>query len=118
MVEQPAVKGRCAWPRCGKGLTGRQRRFCSPRCKVKFFVSKRRRDLKKRAVEYKGGKCYLCGYDRCLDALSFHHRDEQKDFGIGAKGYTRSWDSVRKELDRCLLMCANCHAEVHAHRKQ
>jgi len=48
------------------------------------------------AVEYKGGKCEVCGYDRCADALEFHHNDSiGKKFGISAKGYTRSWTALR-----------------------
>jgi hypothetical protein len=67
------------------------------------------------SVAYKGNKCQCCGYDRCLDALDFHHFDfTQKDFGISAKGYTRSWDKIKEELDKCVLVCANCHREIHA----
>lgn len=67
------------------------------------------------AVEYKGGKCSVCGYDRCADALEFHHLDpSQKDFGISSKGYTRSWDKVKEELDKCILVCSNCHREIHS----
>jgi hypothetical protein len=65
------------------------------------------------AVKYKGGQCLLCGYDKCLEALSFHHAGG-KEFGISAKGYTRSWDKVQAELDNCILVCHNCHAEIHA----
>ena len=66
------------------------------------------------AVAYKGGRCSRCGYDRCSDALGFHHAGRGKEFGVAARGYTRSWDRVRAELDRCDLVCANCHAEIHA----
>jgi len=67
------------------------------------------------AVEYKGGKCAICGYDRCIDALEFHHKDSSsKDFGISEKGYTRSWKKVAEELDKCIMICANCHRELHA----
>lgn len=67
------------------------------------------------AVTYKGGKCERCGYDRCIDALEFHHIDPvQKDFTISAKGYTRSWNKVKAELDKCIMLCANCHRELHA----
>jgi len=67
------------------------------------------------AREYKGGKCMICGYDRCLEALDFHHRDpSKKGFGLSAKGITRSWDKTRQEIDKCVLICANCHREIHA----
>ena len=67
------------------------------------------------SLEYKGGKCLICGYDRCTEALEFHHSDSaEKDFGISHKGYTRSWTRVKQELDKCMLLCANCHREVHA----
>ena len=50
-----------------------------------------------------------------MEALEFHHLDSsQKDFSISEKGYTRSWLKVREELDKCALVCANCHRELHA----
>src|SRR5262245_7428321 len=104
---------KCVWHRCGKVLVGRQSRFCSENCKNNYFVARRRKTLKKLAVAYKGGKCALCGYDRCLEALTFHHIGG-KDFGISFKGYTRSWQKVQRELDICQLLCSNCHAEIHA----
>ena len=67
------------------------------------------------AVEYKGGKCERCGYSRCIEAFDFHHADPaKKDFGISNKGYTRSWKRVKSELDKCIMLCANCHREIHA----
>lgn len=67
---------------------------------------------KEKAVEYKGGACKLCGYKRCIASLDFHHRDPStKKFGISqSKG--RSWDKIKEELDKCDLLCANCHREV------
>ena len=112
-AEQPAVTRSCEWHLCENVLTGRQQRFCSPKCKNKFYVFRRRKALKQKAVDYKGGKCMLCGYDRCLDALSFHHAGD-KEFGIGSKGYTRAWAKVQAELNECILVCSNCHAEIHA----
>ena len=103
----------CEWHLCNNPLSGRQQQFCSPECKNKFYVARRRRNLKQQAVNYKGGKCVVCGYDKSLVALSFHHRNN-KEFGVSAKGYTRSWERVRSELDRCILVCHNCHAEIHA----
>lgn len=77
-------------------------------------VAKRRKKLRAMAREYKGGKCCICGYDKCQRALSFHHLDkDKKDFGLSAKGLTRSWDKIREEIDKCVLLCANCHMEVH-----
>jgi hypothetical protein len=74
-----------------------------------------RRRLKVKAIGYKGGKCILCGYDRCNAALEFHHVDKgAKGFGLSRGGRIRSWESIMKELDKCVLVCANCHREVEA----
>lgn len=86
-----------------------------PRCRkcLVIAVTKRRRKLKLLAVEYKGGKCERCGYHKCIDALDFHHLDTSiKEFGIGS-GSTKAWEIVKKELDKCELLCANCHREEH-----
>ena len=78
-------------------------------------VKKRRLKVKELATTYKGSKCNVCGYDRCRDSLEFHHVvKDGKNFGISAKGYTRSWKSIKSELDKCVLLCANCHREWHA----
>ena len=72
-----------------------------------------RNEVKKKLVEYKGGKCQLCGYDKCIAALDFHHLDpEQKDFTIS--GGTKSFEHLKSEVDKCILVCANCHREIHA----
>ena len=78
-------------------------------------VKKRRKKVRELAIIYKGGKCQRCGYEKCKEALEFHHlaRDD-KSFGISAKGYTRSWKSIKSELDKCIMLCANCHREWHA----
>ena len=77
-------------------------------------VTKRRKNLKLMAVEYLGGQCQFCGYSKCVGAMDFHHKDpKEKDFGIAQKGYTRSWEKVKSELDKCLLLCKNCHNEEH-----
>ena len=78
-------------------------------------VCKRRRAIKALAIEYKGGRCQLCGYDKYQGALDLHHTDrKQKEFSISDKGHSRSWERVKKELDKCILVCANCHREVEA----
>jgi len=78
-------------------------------------VKARRKKVRQMAIEYKGKKCQLCGYNRCIEALEFHHTNSSvKDFSISEKGYTRSWNRVKEELDKCMLLCANCHRELHA----
>jgi len=78
-------------------------------------VKRRRREVRALAIASKGGKCALCGYSRCQEALELHHPDPaQKEFGISANGYTQSWEKIRTEVDKCVLMCPNCHREVHA----
>ena len=78
-------------------------------------VSERRKKLREMAREYKGGKCVICGYKRYSGALDFHHRDpSKKDFGLSTRGLTRSWEKIKKEIDKCALVCANCHRELHA----
>jgi len=82
-------------------------------------VKKRRQQIRLKSIDYKDGCCQACGYNRCLEALEFHHRNpEKKDFGISEKGYTRSWERVKQELDKCVLLCANCHRELHAGKLQ
>ena len=77
-------------------------------------VAKRRRKLKEELVKYKGGKCEECGYKKCIAALEFHHKDHtQKDFSVSSTGSTMSLDRLKKEVDKCLLVCSNCHKEIH-----
>jgi transposase len=78
-------------------------------------VSRRRRRLKEILVAEAGGRCTICGYDRNIGALHFHHRDPAtKRFGVGDRGLTRSLAAVRAEAAKCVLLCANCHSEVEA----
>ncbi len=82
-------------------------------------VAKRRKRIKQQSIMYLGGKCQVCGYSECPEALDFHHIDEsKKNFGIAYKGHTKSWSRVKEELDKCYLLCANCHREVHAGKLQ
>lgn len=65
------------------------------------------------AIEYKGGKCQICGYSKYAGALDLHHTTGEKDFTMGDDGYTHSWLAIKKELDKCILVCSNCHREIH-----
>jgi len=76
-------------------------------------VTERRRTLKRRAVDLKGGACILCGYDKHQGVLDFHHVDPTlKSFAISGSGFSRSWAKIEAELQKCVLVCANCHREV------
>ena len=96
-------------------MKSESRKYSDRRQYLIAAVHARRKKVRQMAVEYKGGKCEICGYDRCMDALEFHHKDHSaKKFGISAKGYTRSWKTVKDELNKCIMICANCHRELHA----
>ncbi|MDP3987295.1 MAG: hypothetical protein Q8P81_03660 [Nanoarchaeota archaeon] len=75
-------------------------------------VNERRFSIKKKCVDYKGGKCMMCGYSKCSRSLSFHHIEGKKDFGVSGN-HCRKWEDVKKELDKCILVCCNCHMEIH-----
>jgi hypothetical protein len=78
-------------------------------------VARRRRRVKEALVAEAGGRCLLCGYDRCIGALAFHHLDPgSKEFGLAAGGLARSLSKSRAEAAKCVLLCSNCHAEVEA----
>ena len=105
---------RCAWKTCTNKI-GLGRRFYGVKCKRKYFVDQRRKKLKQMAIAYKGGACQRCGYAACEAALTFHHTEPaRKDLSLSGEGMTRSWQRVRAELDKCILLCANCHAEIHS----
>ncbi len=74
----------------------------------------RQHKLKLKAIEYLGGCCQNCGYNRCPAAMDFHHLDpNQKDFSIGQASKT-SFEKIKSELDKCALLCSRCHREVEA----
>ena len=76
-------------------------------------VAKWRRKVKATLVQEAGGRCVLCGYDRHVGALHLHHRDPaKKAFSVTQNGGTRALARAREEVAKCVLLCANCHAEV------
>jgi transposase len=76
-------------------------------------VKVHRQKIKERAVEYMGSKCSRCHYDKCIWALEFHHLNpDEKDFSVSRYQYL-SWDKIQEELGKCIMVCSNCHRELH-----
>jgi hypothetical protein len=75
------------------------------------------KERKEKYVAYKGGKCQVCGYQECIGSLEFHHTiPEKKEFQVTENKC--SWEKAKAELDKCILLCANCHKELHYKEKQ
>lgn len=86
---------------------------------TRAIKKKQRYDFKKECVDYMGGKCSNCGYDKTLAALEFHHIDpDEKDFSISSSKSLKVTPKIRKELKKCVLLCANCHREEHVRLKK
>lgn len=102
----------CICEECNKSfIYSKGKHNSSKRCNS-CYVRIYRQKLKTKAVEYKGGKCKRCGYNSNIKALQFHHRNpDEKEFSIN--GLAMKWEKVVIELDKCELLCANCHIEVH-----
>ena len=73
-----------------------------------------RKERKVKAYEMLGGKCKICGYDKCVDALDLHHMDEKNKKLTFAGSWCLSWETLEKELKKCILVCCRCHREIHA----
>lgn len=109
---------------CGSPLSGRQEKFCSRTCKNadtnhrhQNYLSQQARGMerKRRLVAEAGAECSRCGYDRNLAALTWHHMDPAtKLFSLDLRSLSnRSEADIRQEVAKCILLCANCHAEAH-----
>jgi hypothetical protein len=84
------------------------------KCQVESVLRRRQR-VKEKLVAHFGGKCSFCGYDKYIGGLEFHHLlEEAKDFGISGKGLTLSYEKMLAEANKCILVCALCHRELHA----
>ena len=71
------------------------------------------KNKKEKAVTYKGGKCEKCGYNKCIAALDFHHKNpEEKIYDVKSL-MNRKWELIQEEIDKCILLCSNCHREEH-----
>lgn len=95
-----------------KATAQRQGQHLSERPIAQRRVEKRRREVALRAVALKGGCCEMCGYRGCVRALEFHHLDPQEKAFQVRSGNTPAWARIEAEMEKCLLLCANCHREV------
>jgi len=92
-----------------KAIKGHTKKHCNS-CNV----NRNKIKIKEKIVKYKGSRCVVCGYSKCPQVLNLHHLDpSKKNFQIsGCHCY--SWEKIHKELDKCILVCSNCHGEIHS----
>jgi hypothetical protein len=82
------------------------------KCASKWVINSRI-EKKKKLVKLFGGKCKICGYNKYIGALDFHHIDpRKKSFALSVRGLCYSWNTVAKEAKKCIILCKNCHSEV------
>jgi hypothetical protein len=109
---------------CQSPLKGKQTKFCCNSCKQKFTNKKHKNystqqdkgKLRKiELMESKGGKCQQCGYNKNYAALCFHHLDPSvKEIKLTIREFSNNTlDKLKKEADKCILLCHNCHMELH-----
>lgn len=97
---------------CSNKLPDNRRKRCQS-CNTKI----RRIRTKLAAIKYLGGCCAECGFNKHPAALEFHHVNQDKEFTIGAVS-NKSWEVIKKELDKCMLLCSNCHRARHSNRTE
>jgi 5-methylcytosine-specific restriction endonuclease McrA len=104
---------KCKCNLCDRSFESDRRRTRCQGCYTKI----RRFRNKKRAIEMMGGECSICGYKfnyLNIAAFEFHHKNpEEKDFKIGQCA-NKSWKVVKAEIDKCVLLCSNCHGIEHS----
>ncbi len=103
------------------GIHGESKHFPRPdgsfRCGkcASAWVIRSRQKKKQRLVDSFGGKCIVCGYNKYVGALDFHHKDRKtKSFALSVKGLCYAWETVLQEAEKCVLVCKNCHSEIEA----
>ena len=113
MAQKNCIDCGCEIDRTGKWQPGRRCHSC-----YQVKIDKKRKQLKKMCVEYHGNKCSSCGGVFPIAVYDFHHtdndRNNRKDKTIGHMTHDcRKWETITEELDRCVMLCANCHRIEH-----
>lgn len=111
-LKKCAICGEADLKKFYKHKDGRFRYRCR-KCDNSINID-RFKGIKKQAVEYKGGKCVVCGYDKCMASLDFHHRNPEEKDPHWRKMRNWIFEKIKNELDKCDLVCKNCHGEIHA----
>ena len=125
-LEKPKIPDRKVCPKCNKGKPANEfyvrgrgdlYSYCKECANKKVTAERKEKgiDSKKKLIAMKGGGCEVCGYNKNLAALCFHHKDPKtKSFSIDARMLiSTKWNKILKEANKCMLLCANCHAETH-----
>ena len=107
---------------CGNTLTGKQTKYCSRKClqnstnvKHNNYEKQKERGLanKNKLLDLKGKFCHICGYNKNTSALCFHHLHD-KSFGIDIRKCSNTnWEKLVEEVNKCIVLCHNCHMEEH-----
>lgn len=105
-------------PICGKTFTyqnkGGNRKYCFDCSPITKNPTDKFIAFKKNWIKSHGNGCNICGYNKCIDALDFHHIDPRtKKFSISNTGH-HGIDELKEEAEKCIILCANCHREIHA----
>lgn len=112
-LEDKSDKKECICKQCGRAyIYKRSSGHTFDTCNS-CIQHNRRLKFKEDLVALKGGKCIKCGYNKCVNALHFHHLEsDKKEINI-SNIWNKSFDFITKEIEKCVLVCANCHAEIH-----
>jgi hypothetical protein len=108
----------CTCTECGsvyeyQSRRGHTKARCNS-CRANTWASRPDRvKLKEALIQLRGGACHVCGYDRFHGALGFHHLDPRTKAFTIAGAHTRRWETLIHEVRKCVLLCENCHREVH-----